>query len=73
MTTDWLDSNIDATASDQSGNWTVNPEKSYKICPSIGNCSFNANFSRNFITGEADDYDVTKGTNALYEVYAYAA
>ena len=28
--------------------WTVNTSKSYKTCPSIGNCTFNFHFFRNF-------------------------
>jgi len=59
LTTDWLDKNIDtkATAPNYSGNWIVDTAKSYKICPSVGNCTFNAHFFRNFVTDDtANDY-----------------
>ena len=71
--TDQLDKNIDLLQDNPTGSWTVNTAKSYKLCPSIGNCVFNAHFFRNFVTGDMDDYDVYKGTNRKFEVYGFAA
>lgn len=51
----------------------MNVVKSSKVCPSLGNCKFTAHFFRNFVTGEDEDIQVTKGTNEKYEVYAFAA
>jgi len=44
----FLDKDIDAATSDKSGAWTINTAKSYKLCTSRGNCTFNAHFFRNF-------------------------
>ena len=44
----FLDSDISTSESDKSGAWTVNTAKSYKLCTSRGNCTFNAHFFRNF-------------------------
>jgi len=52
----FLDKNIDSSASEKSGAWTINTAKSYKLCTSIGNCTFNAHFFRNFQTGDSSDY-----------------
>lgn len=51
----------------------MNTGKSYKTCPSIGNCTFNFHFFRNFDTLDSQDYHLEQGTNTLYEAYGYAA
>ena len=43
------------------------------MCPSIGNCVFNAHFFRNFVSEDSEDYTITKGTNMLWEAYGFAA
>ena len=71
LTRAYIDSNISSTG-DKSGDWTINKAKSYKTCPSQGNCVFNAHFYRNFITNDQNDYQITKGSNLKYEAYGYA-
>ena len=44
----FLDKDTDSADSDKSGAWTINTAKSYKLCTSRGNCTFNAHFYRNF-------------------------
>jgi len=70
----FLDKDIPANASSKSGAWTVSTSQSYKLCTSVGNCTFNAHFFRNFQTGDlASDYQITKGSNLKYEIFGYAA
>ena len=62
LTRAYIDSNI-SSSGDKSGDWTINTAKSYKTCPSKGNCVFNAHFFRNFITNDPNDYQITLGSN----------
>ena len=62
LTRAYIDSNI-SSSGDKSGDWTINTAKSYKTCPSKGNCVFNAHFFRNFITGDQNDYQISLGSN----------
>ena len=56
LKTSYLDSDVPSSG-DQSSAWTVNTAKSYKTCPSAGNCVFNAHFFRNMQTGDTtNDY-----------------
>lgn len=74
MASFFLDKNIDPGAADKSGEWTINTAKSYKLCTSRGNCTFNAHFFHNFWTNDTEnDYRIGQGTNVLYEAYGYAA
>ncbi len=69
----YTDSSLDLSEKDQSGVWIVNTAKSYKQCPSVGNCVFNAHFRRNFNSTDASDYALIKGDNIQFEAYGYAA
>ena len=75
LTTKWADDMNDSTANTRAevlevlknppavekkkDRWTVNTSKSYKTCPSNGNCTFNFHFFRNFETLDDQDYQLT--------------
>ena len=89
LTTDWADIKNDSDSNDKDellellktpppvdkkkDRWTVNTSKSYKTCPSIGNCTFNFHFFRNFETLDSQDHQLVHGSKQLYEAYGYAA